>query len=101
MYHIQKKLHSICAKYIHRALYGNIAEKIIRNVCFANYIDIMSKNVDFGHIHMPRWAFQHLAISKVTQYKNRMLRGETHGLRKGTGNGICEQKDISQQHLGR
>ena len=44
-----------CTKYRYRVLTGQIAERvreIIREVCAANYIDIISGSVSPDHMHM-------------------------------------------------
>ena len=70
-------------------LYGNIAERcidVIREICSANYIDIISGNVRQDHIHMLISALPHLSISKIVQYikwkSSRKLQGEFQELKK-------------------
>ena len=71
------------------ALYGSIAErciKVIREICSANYIDIISGNVSPDHVHMLVSAPPHLSVSKIVQYikgkSSRKLQGEFKELKK-------------------
>ena len=55
-------------------LYGNIAEKcteVIREVCSANYVDIISGNVSSEHVHMLISVPPHPLILKIGQYIKR------------------------------
>ena len=72
-----------CTKYRYRVLYGNIAEiciEVIREICSANYIDIISENMRPDHVHMLILAPPYLSISKIVQYikekSSRKLQGE-------------------------
>ena len=78
-----------CTKYRYRVLYSNIAERcieVIREICSANYIDIISGNVSPVHVHMPISAPPHLLVSKVVQYikgnSSRKLQCEFQELKK-------------------
>ncbi|MBQ3945832.1 MAG: IS200/IS605 family transposase, partial [Alphaproteobacteria bacterium] len=78
-----------CTKYRYRVLYGNIAERsieVIREICSANYIDIVSGNVSPDHVHMLISALPHLSISKIVQYikwkSSRKLQCEFQELKK-------------------
>ena len=78
-----------CTKYRYRVLYGNIAERcieVIRKICSANYIDIISGNVSQDHVHMLISAPPHLSVSKVVQYikgkNSRKLQCEFQELKK-------------------
>ena len=64
-------------------MYGNIAERcieVIREICSANYVDIISGNVSPDHVHMLISAQPHLSVSKIVQYikgkSSRKLRKE-------------------------
>ncbi|MBQ7524112.1 MAG: IS200/IS605 family transposase [Alphaproteobacteria bacterium] len=76
-------------KYSYRVLYGNIAKRgieVTREICFANYIDIISSNVSPGHAHMLISVPPHLSVSKVVQYikgtSSIKLQGEFQELKK-------------------
>ena len=78
-----------CTKYRYRVLYGNIAERcieVIRKICSANYIDIISGNVSPDHVHMLISAPPHLSVSKIVQYikgkSSRKLQCEFQELKK-------------------
>ncbi|WP_341808339.1 IS200/IS605 family transposase [Wolbachia endosymbiont (group E) of Neria commutata] len=58
-------------KYRYRILTGQIAvraREIIREVCTANYIDIVSGNVTPDHVHMLISMSRSMALSKLVQY---------------------------------
>lgn len=70
-------------------LYGNVAGKcieVIREICSANYVDIISGNISPDHIHMLISVPPHLSVSKVIQYikgkSSRKLQKEFQKLRK-------------------
>ena len=70
-------------------LYGNISEKcteVIREVCSANYVDIISGNVSSEHVHMLISVPPHPLILKIGQYikreGSRKLQGEFHELKQ-------------------
>lgn len=78
-----------CTKYRYRALYDNIAEKcieVMKKVCSANYVDIISENVSSDHVHRLSSMPPHLHISRIIQYikgkSSRKLRREFQRLRK-------------------
>ena len=64
-----KECHIVfCTKYRYKVLHTNIAERcveVIREICSANYIDIISENVNPDHVHMPVSVPPHLSVSKV------------------------------------
>ena len=66
------KYHIIfCTKYRYRLLTGEVAERVrllIREICSANYIDIVSGSVSPDHIHLLVSVPPSLSISKVVQY---------------------------------
>src|SRR6185503_2870117 len=66
------KYHNIfCTKYRYRLLTGEVAERVrllIREICSANYIDIVSGSVSPDHIHLLVSVPPSLSISKVVQY---------------------------------
>jgi len=70
-------------------VYGNIAERcieVIREICSANYVDIISGNVSPDHVHMLISAPPYLAVSKIVQYikgkSSRKLQCEFQELQK-------------------
>ena len=82
-----------CTKYRHRVLYGNIAERcieVIRKICSANYIDIISGNVSPDHVHMLISAPPHLSVSKIVQY----IKG------KSSGKLQCEFQELNKRYWG-
>lgn len=78
-----------CTKYRDRVLYSNISErciKVIKEVCSANYVDIISGNISPDQIHMLISVPPHFSVSKIVQYikgkSSRKLQGEFQELRK-------------------
>jgi putative transposase len=78
-----------CTKYRYRVLNGDIANRcrdLIREICSANYVDIVSGNVSPDHIHILISVPPHLAVSKIVQYikgkSSRKLQQEFEVLRK-------------------
>jgi putative transposase len=84
------KYHIIfCTKYRYRLLTGEVAERVrllIREICGANYIDIVSGSVSPDHIHLLVSLPPSLSISKVVQYikgkSSRRILGEFAHIRK-------------------
>ena len=82
-----------CTKYRYRVLYGNIAERcieVIRKICSANYIDIISGNVSPDHVHMLISAPPHLSVSKIVQY----IKGKSGRKLQ------CEFKELKKRYWG-
>ncbi|MBR1479582.1 MAG: IS200/IS605 family transposase [Alphaproteobacteria bacterium] len=80
----------------YRMIYNNIVERgieVIREICAANYVDVISENVSPDHVHMLISAPPHLSVSKIVQYmrgkSSRKLQGEFQELRNGNGNNTC------------
>ena len=78
-----------CTKYRYRVLTGQIAiraRELIREVCAANYIDIISGGLSPDHIHLLLSIPPRLSLSKVVQYikgkSSRKLMQEFEVLRK-------------------
>ena len=71
------KYHIIwCTKYRYRVLTGEIGNRtrdLIREICFANYVDILSGHMSPDHIHILVSIPPSLAISKLVQY----IKGKT------------------------
>ena len=88
MYDLQYHI-VFCTKYRYRVLCGDIAARcreIIREVCSANYIDIISVNIGPDHVHMLISVPPHISISKAVQYikgkSSRKLQQEFEKLKK-------------------
>jgi putative transposase len=66
------KYHVIwCTKYRYRVLTGEVAHRtreIIREICTANYVDIISGNMSPDHIHVLVSVPPNLSLSKLMQY---------------------------------
>ncbi len=66
------KYHLIwCTKYRYRILGGDIgnrARELIREICFSNYVDIISGNMSPDHVHLLVSVPPSLSISKLVQY---------------------------------
>ena len=78
-----------CTKYRCQVLCGDIAARcreIIREVCSANYIDIISGNIGPDHVHMLISIPPHISVSKAVQYikgkSSRKLQQEFEKLKK-------------------
>jgi putative transposase len=78
-----------CTKYRYRILTGQIATRareLIREVCAANYVDIVSGSLSPDHIHLLISVPPSASISKIIQYikgkSSRKLLQEFEGLRK-------------------
>ena len=78
-----------CTKYRYRILTGEVATRcreLIREVCTANYIDIVSGSLSPDHIHLLLSVPPSLSLSKVLQYikgkSSRKLLQEFEHLRK-------------------
>ena len=78
-----------CTKYRYRILIGQVATRVrelIREICAANYVDIVSGSLSPDHIHLLLSVPPSLSVSKVVQYikgksSRRMLQEFEH-LRK-------------------
>ncbi len=66
------KYHVIwCTKYRYRVLIGEVAQRVrelLREVCTANYVDVVSGSVSPEHVHMLVSVPPSLSISKLVQY---------------------------------
>ena len=78
-----------CTKYRYRILTGQVAvrtRELIREVCTANYIDIISGGLSPDHIHLLLSVPPSISLSKVVQYikgkSSRKLLQEFEFLRK-------------------
>lgn len=84
------KYHIIwCTKYRYRVLTGEVANRIrvlIREICAANYIDIISGSMSPDHIHLLVSIPPNISLSKVMQYikgkSSRKIMMEFEHLRK-------------------
>ncbi|MGC8483230.1 MAG: IS200/IS605 family transposase [Thermodesulfobium sp.] len=78
-----------CTKYRYRILTGQVGirtREIIREVCAANYVDIISGSLSPDHIHLLLSVPPSLSVSKIVQYikgkSSRKLLQEFEHLRK-------------------
>jgi putative transposase len=78
-----------CTKYRYRVLTGHIATRtieLIKEVCSANYVDIVSGNISPDHVHMLISVPPNTSLSKIIQYikgkSSRKLQQEFEMLRK-------------------
>jgi len=66
------KYHIIwCTKYRYRILTGDVANRVrelIREVCKANYVDILSGSMSPDHIHLLVSVPPNISLSKAMQY---------------------------------
>ena len=66
------KYHIIwCTKYRYRVLGGEVAERVrvlIREICAANYVDIISGSISADHVHILVSVPPSISISKIVQY---------------------------------
>ncbi len=66
------KYHVIwCTKYRYRVLIGEVAQRVrelLREICTANYVDVVSGSVSPEHVHMLVSVPPSLSISKLVQY---------------------------------
>lgn len=66
------KVHTVfCTKYRYRVLTGEVgirAREIIREICKANYVDILSGSMSPDHVHLLISMPPSIALSKVLQY---------------------------------
>ncbi len=65
------KYHIIwCTKYRYRVITGEVTERVglIREICLANYFDIVSGSLSPDHIHMLVSVPPSISISKLVQY---------------------------------
>ena len=84
------KYHIIwCTKYRYRVLTGEVANRVrvlIREICAANYIDIVSGSMSPDHIHLLVSIPPNISLSKVMQYvkgkSSRKIMMEFEQLRK-------------------
>ena len=78
-----------CTKYRYRILTGQIAERtraLIREICAANYIDVVSGSMSPDHVHLLLSIPPSISVSKALQYikgkSSRKLLQEFELLRK-------------------
>ena len=60
-----------CTKYRYRVLTGEVAERtraLIREICAANYVQVISGGMSPDHVHLLLSVPPGLAISKLLQY---------------------------------
>jgi putative transposase len=84
------KYHIIwCTKYRYRVLTGEVANRVrelIREICAANYIEIVSGSLSPDHIHILISVPPNISLSKVMQYikgkSSRKIMMEFENLRK-------------------
>jgi putative transposase len=66
------KYHLIwCTKYRYRVLTGEVAHRVrelLREICAANYVDIVSGSMSPDHIHMLVSVPPSISVSKLMQY---------------------------------
>ena len=71
------KYHVIwCTKYRYRVIYGDVAHRVrelTREICTANYIDIVSGSLSPDHVHLLISVPPSISLSKVMQY----IKGKT------------------------
>jgi len=78
-----------CTKYRYRILTGQVATRareLIREICAANYVDIVSGSLSPDHIHLLISVPPSLSVSKIVQYikgkSSRKMLQEFEHLRK-------------------
>ena len=78
-----------CTKYRYRILTGGVATRareIIREICAANYVDVVSGSMSPDHVHLLLSVPPSISISKILQYikgkSARKLLMEFESLRK-------------------
>ena len=78
-----------CTKYRYRVLTGEVAERtraLIREICAANYVQVISGGMSPDHVHLLLSVPPGLAISKLLQYikgkSSRKLQMEFSHLKK-------------------
>ena len=78
-----------CTKYRYRVLTGVVADRareLIKEVCSANYVDIISGSMSPDHVHLLLSVQPHMSISQIVQYikgkSSRKLQQEFEILRK-------------------
>ena len=78
-----------CTKYRYRILTGEVATRardLIREVCSANYVDVVSGSVSPDHIHLLLSVPPSISVSKIVQYikgkSSRKLQQEFGHLKK-------------------
>jgi putative transposase len=82
-----------CTKYRYRVLTGQIgnrARELVREVCAANYVDIISGSLSPDHVHILVSVPPSLAISKLLQY----IKG------KSSRKLMQEFRDLSKRYWG-
>ena len=100
------KYHMIwCTKYRYRILTGDVATRfreLTREVCSANYVDIVSGSISPDHVHMLLSIPPSISVSKMMQYikgkTSRKLMMEFKELKKRYFYNYCQN---SLQHLNR
>ena len=78
-----------CTKYRYRILTGEVAIRarvLIREICSANYVDIVSGSMSPDHVHLLLSVPPNISLSKIVQYikgkSSRKLLQENESLRK-------------------
>lgn len=78
-----------CTKYRYRILTGAVAirtRELIREICSANYVDIVSGSMSPDHVHLLLSVPPNISLSKILQYikgkSSRKLLQENESLRK-------------------
>lgn len=82
-----------CTKYRYRVLTGQIgnrARELVREVCAANYVDIISGSLSPDHVHILVSVPPSLAVSKLVQY----IKG------KSSRKLMQEFRDLSKRYWG-
>ena len=96
------KYHIIwCTKYRYRVMTGEVAQRVrglIREVCTANYVDIITGSLSPDHVHMLVSVPPSISISKLVQYmkgkSSRKVMMEFAHLKKRYWGSICGLKVI-------
>ncbi len=78
-----------CTKYRYRILTGEVAlrtREVIREICAANFVDIVSGSMSPDHVHLLLSVPPNISLSKIIQYikgkSSRKLLQEYESLRK-------------------
>ncbi len=88
-----------CTKYRYRILTGQVATRtreLIREVCSANYVDIVSGSLSPDHIHLLILVPPSVSLSKVIQYVKGKSSRKLSVCVSGTGANICGRGGILQ-----
>ncbi len=78
-----------CTKYLYRILTGQVATRareLMREICQANYVDIVSASMSPDHVHLLLSVPPSVSVSKIVQYikgkSSRKLLQEFDALKK-------------------